>query len=254
MLRLGNTQVAIFGLLAVMTLHHRAAASTTFTAFTNSLDPFNSNVYNASGSDSGLASTSTSTLTHADSADDSFGVNGFGADRISLDVTSTTPRLRHLANGGTPSTATQFATSSGTDGWIGFYIKTTVAGWNAQLYIEPGVSNPATGSNGSTPKTIIADGVWHAYDWNLDDTTGGTDGWGSVAGIVTGLAIVGDGNHTIDSIIFSNPAATPGTNATFLLDYVALNSNGRIDAPIPEPTSLALMSLTLAGAVLRRRG
>ena len=56
-----------------------------------------------------------------------------------------------MADGFTGCTA--FTTSAGTDGWIGFYAKTTATGWTSQIFLE-GASN-----NGSIEKTLISDGV-----------------------------------------------------------------------------------------------
>lgn len=129
-------------------------------------------------------------------------------------------RIRHLSGGGTPANNTSFTTSAGTDGWIGFYLKTTTAGnWTAQIWLE-GIAN-----NGSVPKTIIGDGQWHLYEWNLDDHSGGANGWGAVAGIVAGTAPVEDGSYTIDSVIFRD-----GTTAstTMYFDFLAKSDSGSI--------------------------
>jgi hypothetical protein len=199
-----------------------------------------------SGQTANLASTSTADRITTGNFE------GAGNQALVLNFTTegATSRSRHLSGSGTPANNTTFATSAGVDGWIGFAAKTTDPGWNVQLWIEPSnVAPAATGSNGGIPKNLIADGQWHIYEWNLDDNSGGADGWGTIAGIATGVATVGDGNHTIDSIVFRNAAPVGATNSIFI-DFVARNTDGRL----PEPASLGLAGLAaLALAAARRR-
>ena len=196
---------------------------------------------NISGSNINIATTST--------ADRVTGSNyeGAGHEQIVLNMTTSgaTTRLRFLSGGGTPASNLSFATTSGTDGWIGLAMKTTSPNWNIQLWLE-GQEN-----NGSVPKTLTADGAWHVYEWNLDDQSGGADGWGAVAGIVAGDADVENGSYTIDSLIFRHNAA-PAT-ATFDMDFVAKNENGSIANLVPEPGSAGLLGLAgLALGTARR--
>ena len=48
---------------------------------------------------------------------------------------------------------------------------------------------------------------------NVAPNSGDATGWGTISGIVTGVATVGDGNHTIDSIVFrtTSTTSTPAT-------------------------------------------
>ena len=151
-------------------------------------------------------------------------------------------QIRHLSGGATPANNTSFTTSAAEDGWIGFYLKTTTSGWTAQIWIE-GPEN-----NGGVPKSVIADGAWHLYEWNLDDETGGADGWGAVAGIVAGDADVQAGSYTIDSIILRD-GTTP--SSTMYLDFVAKSDSGSVAALIPEPSTFGL-ALFGAAAMFRR--
>jgi hypothetical protein len=216
------------------------AAPIIFDDFNTNEGHFTSSPFGGSGSSNGFASTSTADRVTSES------VEGSGSQQISLDVTSTTTaRLRHLSGGGSAANNTAFTTSAAEDGWVGFYMKTTDAGWNAQLWLE-GASN-----NGSIPKNIIADGEWHLYEWNLDDTSGGPNGWGSIAGILAGTAIVADGSHTFDSLILRHPAASPG-NDTFYFDFLAKSDSGSVAALVPEPASMGLLLLTVP-ALLKRR-
>ena len=181
-------------------------------------------------------------------------IEGAGHQRLALDWednadTGVNLQIRHLSGGGTPANNTTFTTSAGTDGWIGFYLKVDpIAGWTtpwtAQLWIE-GAEN-----NGGVPKTILNDGAWHLYEWNLDDESGGPDGWGAVAGIAAGDADVQVGTYTIDSIILRGDT-TP--NTTIYLDFVAKSASGSIAAMVPEPSTYAMFAIGLAGFAGYRR-
>jgi len=153
-------------------------------------------------------------------------------------------RLRHLSGGGTIANNTAFTTSAGVDGWIGLYLKTSNPGFTVQIYME-GASN-----NGSIERSVNADGDWHLYEWNLDDTVGDANGWGAITGIIAGSAIVADGSHTIDSVIFRNAAFQ---NSTILMDFVAKSDSGSVAGLVPEPGILSLAGLTVLGLARRRR-
>src|SRR5688572_20794572 len=68
-------------------------------------------------------------------------LEGLGHQRLQLDWednadTGTNLQIRHLSDGGTPANNTSFTTTSGEDGWIGLFVKTTTPGWTVQLWIE----------------------------------------------------------------------------------------------------------------------
>jgi hypothetical protein len=216
-------------------------AAVIFDDFNTNEGHFTSNVFNASGSDTNLANTSTLARITSDQ------IEGAGSQQLVLNQTtpSTVTRLRHLSGGGTPANNTAFTTSAGDDGWIGFYAKTTASGWTGQIYLE-GASN-----NGSIERALIADGQWHLYEWNLDDTAGDANGWGTVSGIVAGVATVADGSHTIDSIVLRGSTSAPASS-TITWDFLAKSDSGTIAALVPEPASLSLL-VTGAIAVLSRR-
>jgi hypothetical protein len=206
---------------------------------------------NFSGSTSNTAATST-----ADRIADATAVEGDGFERIVYNASTAgaATRIRFLSGGGTPANNTTFSTGPGEDGWIGFYARTTSAGWNAQIWVEPSnVAPAAVGNNGSTQTNLIADGDWHLYEWNLDDTSGGAQGWQAtgVPGIVGGLTTVGDGNHTIDSILFRHAAAP--ANGTIDFDFVARSDSGTIATLVPEPTTIGLFAMALPAMLRRRR-
>jgi hypothetical protein len=174
--------------------------------------------------------------------DTTMAAEGAGSEKITLfddlDPTTLTPnggtaRLRFLSGTGSPANNTSFTTGPGEDGWIGLAVKTDSPGWTVQLWMETPTATTSTPDehNGGVPKEVINDNEWHIYEWNLDDFTGGPDGWGSISGIVNGSATVLDGVHTIDSIIFRNPSMPE--SAIIYMDYVVKTASGNIVLPAP---------------------
>jgi hypothetical protein len=218
-----------------------AQAAIIFDDFNNNLGHFTSGVTNASsGSNLNMgAGTNTRVTTGA--------LEGAGADQLAIvPVTAgSAMRLRHLSGVGTPANNVSFNTSAAVDGWFGFYLKTTDTGFTVSPWLE-GASN-----NGGIPKTVLSDGEWHLYEWNLDDNSGGPDGWGTITGIVAGVATVADGAHTLDSIIFRSNAFN--NNSTILLDFVAKSDSGSVAGLVPEPGTLSLLGVALIGLARRRR-
>lgn len=200
------------------------------------IDDFNVNkghftsVPTASGSTVGILASSTADRVTTDP------VEGAGCMRLVLNTNAAeTVRVRFLSGGGTPANNTPIITSDATDGWIGCYIKTTNAGWNVQLWLEAGALADLTLQNGSVPKELIADGEWHLYEWDLDNTSGDTDGWGSIASIATGSATVANGSHTLDSIIFRNSSPLADSVNVIFVDFLARNDAGSVANLLSEP-------------------
>jgi len=218
-----------------------ASASLIFDNFNSSLGHFTSGVANASSGSNLNMGTGTNTRITTDSVD-----GPGGADQLAIvPVIAGDPmRLRHLSGGGSAANNTAFTTSAAVDGWIGLYAKTSATGFNVQIFIE-GASN-----NGSIPKNVIADGEWHLYEWDLDDNSGGANGWGTISGVIAGVATVADGSHTIDSVIFRNNAFQ---NSTILMDFVAKTDSGTVAALVPEPATLSLLALGALPLLARRR-
>jgi hypothetical protein len=174
-------------------------------------------------------------------------------DQTTLEPNGGTARLRNVSSRGIANpadplfTQTQFTTGPDDDGWIGVAVKTLDPGWTVQIYMELSPNTVPTVQSehhGSVPKDVINDGEWHFYQWSLDDFTGGPDGWFSVAGIIgnAGSAVIEDGAHTIDSVIFRQsdftqvPSVDNVRKSTLHMDWVVKSNTGMIELP-SQPTN-----------------
>lgn len=195
----------------------------------------------ASGSNANIAASSTAVR------DTTVGgaLQGVGFERIVANTTTAgnSTRIRFLSGGGTPANNTAFVTSGATtDGFLGFYLKTTSPNWTVQVALD----GPLPDLQGGVPLNVIPDGAWHLYEWNLDLASD----WGAVASI-GGNAVFEEGSQTIDSIVFRNTAGP--ASATIDLDFVAKSESGSIGDLIPEPSTVLLALGTLSVAACRRR-
>jgi hypothetical protein len=177
---------------------------------------------------------------------------GLGNEEVVAVMSTANPaRIRFVSGNGTMSNNTSFVTGPGTDGFIGFYYKTTTAGLKLQLNLDgdtvgdTGVPGTTSEVDGSPIVTTIGDGLWHLAEFDLDAGTG----WGAATGIGGGHGgVILDGTHTIDSVMISSITA----GATITFDFFAKSDSGTIANLVPEPASLAVLGL--AGlAFLRRR-
>ena len=101
-----------------------------------------------------------------------------------------------------------------TKGFVGFWAKTTTAGIELSLAIDN--TDDVTADRG-VRKPMINDGLWHLYEWNLQDDTQ-WEGWLSGDGLIDTV------DFTIDSIqIFG-----PDDDATVLIDVIEHNSDGSL--------------------------
>jgi hypothetical protein len=151
-------------------------------------------------------------------------------------------------NAGNPAANTTFTTGAGTDGMIGYYLKTTQAGLTTAITLD-GAGNTGGEMTQGKPIAVNNDGAWHLYEWNLDDTTT----WQQASGI-GGVTTVTDGQHSIDSIYFFDGTGAAGEAvAPIGLDFVAKSDSGSIAALVPEPASLSLLGLAGLGLLRRRR-
>lgn len=118
--------------------------------------------------------------------------------------------LRHLAGTGSAgSPGSNLALAS--TGSIGFWLKTDDAGLSVQLAID----DPGTADRGLV-KSIISDGEWHLYEWDLEDDSQ-WEGWVTGDGLITGPTV------TLDSIQFFGFG-----DATVYLDTIAHNPLGSL--------------------------
>ena len=180
---------------------------------------------------------------------------GTGSERIVLDLgpgASTTPsRTRFLANTGSPGASNPtFNLSSSVDGFIGFYLFSPVSNtstWSATIALDGPANSTAEISEG-IPINIVNDGLWHLYEWNLDDASR----WRAVSGI-GGTATIENGAASIDSVILRSVGN--GSNSTFFMDFVAKSDSGTIAnlTAVPEPGTLLTLAFAGAGALVYRQ-
>ncbi|MBI4578528.1 MAG: PEP-CTERM sorting domain-containing protein [Planctomycetes bacterium] len=180
-------------------------------------------------------------------------LEGAGAEKLVLNSGTANPtRCRFLAGvttAGSPAGQQSFTpTSGGEDGYIGFWYK--IAGGTATgMKLGINLDSPAnTGATmvGGVLKDVIADGQWHAMEWNLDNLSE----WGAVTAIGGSSANLEGSAKTIDSIYFYF-IPQPNLSVTVLIDYVVKTDSGHI--PIPEPASIGLLLAGIPLVASRRR-
>lgn len=120
-------------------------------------------------------------------------------------------------------------------GYIGFWAMTTDAGVDVALALDD--TNNVTADR-STRQTLIADGQWHLYEWNLEDD----DQWEPW---FNGNGAIDTPDFTFDSFQFFGPVG----DATIYIDDIMHCSGGSL---LPEPTTTALMGLVIGCTLLRR--
>jgi hypothetical protein len=264
---MGNlmTKAGFLGILALTVLAiglslSRRAAAVVFDDFNVSEFHFG---YAPSFSGSSTSVTTASTAVRIE--DEALALEGVGFQQIVLihnEADTVNFRSRHISGGnpgptppGTPvygsaNAANQignagflFDTTSGTDGWIGYYVRTTATGWVTSINLDgPGIGTspplvPGTliaDMDAGLSKPLIADGEWHLYEWDLDANEG-EHSWGAVPGIGGGHGggLI-DTTHSIDSIWFRNLESN-FADATIDLDFVALNPNGSVADLLEAP-------------------
>jgi hypothetical protein len=242
----------LIGTVTLLSFSSLSWASIIFDDFNTGTGHFASSP-TASGTTSHLLATSTTTWDST--AGDA--LEGAGCNQIiaNHDATASSSRVRFLSGGGAPASNLAFTTTAGTDGYIGFYVKavTTASGWTVSINLDGG-TGAAADMDGSSKVSVITDGSWHLYEWDLDSTTA----WGAVTGIGGGHGTaVANNTHTIDSIYFYNTGTIPANDvSTFYLDFVAKSDSGSI-APlvptVPEPSTLALALLGGIGLLVGRQ-
>lgn len=121
--------------------------------------------------------------------------------------------LRHLAGidfrGDVASPSGNLALTA--DGYLGVWLKTATAGVDVSLALD----DPVTADRGIR-QTLVPDGQWHLYEWNLDDDAM-WEGWVNGNGAIDGATV------TLDSLQFWGTGA-----ATIFIDNLCHNPNGSI--------------------------
>jgi hypothetical protein len=161
-------------------------------------------------------------------------------------------QVRFLPNAGGSASAANFTFAP--DGFVGYYMKVD-SSVTAEMLTAPLLEDPGTTTaTGGVLKTIIKDGQWHLYEWNMDNPADFPNTFN-----VTGTGIYGSGgtlgdttlsgNQSFDSIgIFSDTDAS----AVIGIDQIGFNNEGTL--AVPEPGSLALLGLGFGALARRRKG
>ncbi|MEO0587958.1 MAG: family 10 glycosylhydrolase, partial [Planctomycetota bacterium] len=131
--------------------------------------------------------------------------------------------VRHLAGDGSATAGSAAANIDlFTDGYLGFWLKTTDPGLQVSIAVD---DVEGTAERGLF-RDVIPDGQWHLYEWNLGDDAD-WNGWVLGDGLVEGQTV------TLDSIQF-----TGDTAATVYLDNISFNPFGSLFTPPPVPGDL----------------
>lgn len=143
-------------------------------------------------------------------------------------------RLRHLSGQGNPANNEHL----GTTGYVGFLLRSTTPDLKVSIGLD---ENLGSNIESGTPQDVIADGLWHLYQWNLSDPAQ----WDNFTTLADGDI---DGPiTTIDSIILSSLL---DQDATVWIDAIGWNPDGPL-TNIPEPTALSLIACAFALLTIR---
>lgn len=203
---------------------------------------------NASGSTTGITAASTAVYTTAEAH------LGEGSQQITLvrDATTSVSRVRHLSGGASPvnnrTTVDGVPSTMGPFGYVGFLLKTTQTDLSVYVGLDDGAVT-TTSLERSTALSVIADGEWHLYEWDLANA----DVWSNFS---NGNGAIGGPNAYLDSIFFESGSSTLGDTFTFFLDTIAYNPNGSLESlmTVPEPGSKVLVAFGAMVFSLRYNG
>ena len=165
--------------------------------------------------------------------------------------------VRYVSGGGSPAANVPVPLTDGADGHLGFFLRVlsnsspNSGPLTTQLVLDGG-AGAAAGSDAGVPLTVLQDGEWHYYEWDLDDPADWT-AWRDINGdVISGSdgRLPSTGQVTIDSLVFRGGNA----DVQFYLDGVMRNANGSLAAmlPVPEPGTGAVVLLG-ASLLLGRR-
>jgi hypothetical protein len=149
------------------------------------------------------------------------------------------PNSIHQLNGTTPGLGVAGDASTNLSmesiGSIGFWLKAGVITGSPNLSASILLDDEAAGTEIGVARPVPADGLWHKYEWLINDN----NEWDNFSG---GNGRINGAYFSIDSIRF-----TGLTDATFTLDDVFYDA-----AAVPEPAG-ALMMVACLALVRRRR-
>jgi hypothetical protein len=145
-----------------------------------------------------------------------------------------------------------------TDGFVGFYLKADPAAAAALLEVAPLLedSGGTLAGSGGVLKPVIADGLWHLYEWDMDNAADFPNTFESFYG-GTPAAETLEAMASFDSIAILSRGVDGQSSATIKIDQIGYDNEGRLPQPpiIPEPASAVLAASCLFAAfVVRRRG
>jgi hypothetical protein len=139
------------------------------------------------------------------------------------------------------------------DGFVGFWMKVpaTVV---PEIKVSPSLedSTTTTATNGVL-KTVLKDGLWHLYEWNMDNPADFPLAWKDVYDNGSSLGDTAlNGTQSFDSIAIVSDSPFDAS-ATLQIDQIGFNNAGSM--AVPEPTGIATLTLGFAAAfgVSRRR-
>jgi hypothetical protein len=150
-------------------------------------------------------------------------------------------QVRFLPNSGGSSNAQNPLFAS--DGYVGYYLKVDPA-VTATIMTSPALEG--SGGTGTATigdfQTVIKDGQWHLYQWNMDDPSQFDQPWSAAFAGGLGDTTL-ESSVSFDSIAFVSP---DGGNATVRIDQIGYNNAGSL---VPEPATCVLALVSGFGAL-----
>lgn len=165
--------------------------------------------------------------------------------------------VRYVSGTGAPAQNAPINLTKNQDGYIGFFLRVLTnsnpqSPLSTQIVLDSGAVGGGADSDAGVARSILADGEWHYYEWNLDDPaewTAWRDGAGNIINGSDGI-IPTVGQVSIDSIIFKGG----NVNVEFFLDGVMRNTRGSLAAMVPEPSVPGLLLVAIRLLIRRARG
>ncbi|MEO0588006.1 MAG: hypothetical protein AAF078_10235, partial [Planctomycetota bacterium] len=135
---------------------------------------------------------------------------------------------RMSAFDGIPSAQNLLGTS-GAEGWVGFYARTTADGIQTRIGIDDQDEGVTNGQEFTTILDIVGDGEWQLLQWDLGDPSQIETGFGG-DGLLEGPAF------SLDSIWFFDTAGDPGLTSQVEFTYVFYDA----DSPVIDLSDVGL--------------